>query len=157
MRTPYDWNDSLLALNESIDSDHRCIFEMGREIEAAVHGLDAGRQLYLVHQLLNYVGTHFKMEESLMREHQYKRLREHAERHRQLEEGLQVLLSNIMKLSGRVPPDEWRKFTESFVRSLVLHIKSEDKLLAQFLRQVNLEAVRSRITDPEDNRGAQEA
>ena len=156
MKSTYEWDDSLLTLNESIDSDHRCIFEMGREIEAAVHGLDTGRQLRLVHQLLSYVNTHFKMEESMMREHQYERSREHSERHRQLEEGLQILLSNLMKLSGRVSSDEWRKFTESFVRSLVLHIKSEDKLLAQFLRQVNLEAVRSRIAGTEDNRGAQE-
>jgi len=151
MRSVYEWDDALLTLNESIDSDHRGIFEMGREIEAAVHGLDTGRQLRLVHQLLGYVSVHFKMEESLMKEHQYERLREHGERHRQLEELLQRLLSDLMKISGRASADEWGKFTGSFVQSLVLHIKSEDKLLARFLRQVEVENRRSRSTGSEND------
>jgi hemerythrin-like metal-binding protein len=150
MRAPYDWDNSLLTFHEAIDNDHMGIFAIGREIGTATGGLNAGRQLRLIHELIWYVNEHFKMEENLMREHRYDRLREHSERHIHLGKALQVLLSD---LSGKITPRKWREFTDSFVQELATHIKSEDRLLAQFLRQVDVEARRSKTIGTESNRG----
>ncbi len=80
------WGPTLVCGNETIDAEHRELFQLGNRLLDSVLGPEADPSALptAVDALLAHVTTHFQHEEAILRERGYARLEQHSALHRAL-------------------------------------------------------------------------
>lgn len=84
----FDWNSSYSVGIESIDKQHKKMFEIGKKIEHVIETFDGTdieevlRSTYS--ELITYTELHFSFEESLMKKSGFKGYEDHVKKHQML-------------------------------------------------------------------------
>jgi hemerythrin len=81
----FEWSDSFSIGLQEIDEQHKVLVGLLNELHQAIvqhHGSQAAREV--LNRLAEYTGTHFTVEESLMRLLAYPEFRQHRELHEDL-------------------------------------------------------------------------
>jgi glucose-1-phosphate adenylyltransferase len=126
------WNDSLKLGNETIDCQHKKMFDMADElIGACLAGSAAEKLRELLNFLSEYIGNHCGNEENLLLRYGYPGYGEHKQLHEDLIFIIGVLQYKFSenesseKLAGDI--------TNVLVRMITEHIRHEDKRIARFI------------------------
>lgn len=124
-----DWKDDYSVGIREIDDQHRALAECISGIEQAVARYDRGSADAAVIRLADLAHIHFTVEESLMRIHDYPRLEEHADDHRQFSVHLRTLQEPFLT------KDVFRDRVEFLHAWWDTHVQKHDKSYAShFLR-----------------------
>ena len=129
-----EWNNELRLGIKDIDEQHKILAEIISSIKVAVARDRGWSDLHLaIVRLADYVRIHFAVEESLMRVHDYHRLDEHTDEHRQFS----LKLAQLQELSLKSAVTEG---TIAFLHEWWdKHIRTSDKAYAlHFLKRVAL-------------------
>lgn len=122
----FNWSDDFNIHNEIIDSQHQYLFELANK----VYETD-DRQEMIDHALalFQYVRTHFKDEESLMRQVNYPNYPAHIEAHNQILLRLEKITTHLT--DGKINHDD---INSLMVDWLLTHILKEDAGIGDFLK-----------------------
>jgi len=124
------WLDDYQIGNETIDQQHKYLFELANLIVDPQH-THAIRTNFM--QLFKYVREHFSAEETLMKKHNYPRYGKHLIEHEKLLDHLLEISESIGR--GQFQHDKIVNFMKNW---LLVHIVEEDMLLGEFFRELNL-------------------
>lgn len=122
----FTWNENYQIGNETVDSQHRYIFELANQIVDVTDDGEITRLLMLFYQ---HVREHFYAEEQLMKQTSYPGYQKHVEQHNQM-------LDRLVEISETVQKKQWHPSDiKEFVNGWVLvHILQEDMLLGAYLK-----------------------
>ncbi|NVO04475.1 MAG: hemerythrin family protein [Rhodoferax sp.] len=109
-----EWRDSLEVGDAQIDAEHRRLF-------ALVKQLDPQRLDQSVHELKDYVLTHFKNEQDVMRSNGYPRLTAHTDLHEDFKRTLDRLWLNQAPWSEQRVMDLKRFLNEWLIGHIGVH------------------------------------
>lgn len=127
----FDWNDELLLHIESVDTQHKEIFRIGREIEQLLTirciGVDTSNLLNIVCELREYVGYHFYEEERLMRKYGYSDMENHVKEHEAFRK--KVMAIDCPKLAKN-PYEELLKLKELIQDWIFEHMMHVDRKMS---------------------------
>lgn len=76
------WEDSYLLNINSIDEQHRAFFELCNKEINQVNSQDKDQLTLLLEKLTDYLKSHFKHEEELLKKSDYKDLENHISQHK---------------------------------------------------------------------------
>lgn len=121
----WQWNDSLVTNQETVDYQHRILFSVINDLVRACNMSDEPNGLLVevaLDALLKYAGYHFKEEEGVMIEHNYPGLSIHQEQHKNF---VKVMLNYKDRFDNNENiADELLNFMHKW---LVDHIMTRDK------------------------------
>jgi hemerythrin len=128
-----EWNEKLATGNSNIDNQHKELFRRFDSLLAACNQRKGKEE---VHNLLlflgDYVKTHFSMEETLQKKHNYPGYPDHKKEHDGFIAELQKLEKQL-QLEGASFPLVIQT-NQTMVNWLIKHINARDKEMALFLR-----------------------
>lgn len=130
MSTYFTWLDEYNIGSNTIDQQHKYLFDLANQI-VDPHN-DQQKTYHNVLALFHYTRQHFKGEEELMKRYNYSGYEEHAKEHDLLTKRLNEISAGIN--GGATSPSDVMKFMSSW---LLDHILGKDILLGDFLRQQN--------------------
>ena len=124
------WDNTLKAGHAKMDADHNRLAELFNLLADAVEK-GKGRDCYdsLLDDIIGHAQTHFGLEEQLMAEHHYPKLKQHKAEHAMLISQARNYRA-AFDVGDMVPPVAVAHFPEVW---LVFHILFSDKPLADFL------------------------
>ena len=128
-----EWNEKLATGNSNIDNQHKELF---RRFDILLAACNQRKGKEEVHNLLlflgDYVKTHFSMEETLQKKHNFPGYSDHKKEH-------DAFISELQKLDGQLQ-QEGASFplviqtNQTMVTWLIKHINVMDKEMAVFVR-----------------------
>jgi len=130
----FDWKPDLNTNIETIDTHHRQLFKIGRDMEQLIQkkciGVTDKQLLDIVCDLREYTVYHFYEEERLMEEYQYPEIEAHKKMH--------ILFANkITKINmprlKENPEVELEKVKDLVQENFYNHILTEDKKMAAYV------------------------
>jgi hemerythrin-like metal-binding protein len=128
----FEWNPTWETGNAVIDSQHRQLFQQLSHLYTAIEegkgGGETERALMLMGE---YVETHFKDEERLMRQSGYRGITRHIEIHVVLRNHVNSMIEAYLKDNQPIP-EAVLDFLGDWLKD---HLDGEDRLLAAHLRQ----------------------
>ena len=131
-----EWNEKLATGNSNIDNQHKELFRRFDTLLAACNQRKGKEE---VHNLLlflgDYVKTHFSMEETLQKKHNYPHYSAHKKEHDGFILDLQKLEVQL-QLEGASFPLVIQT-NQTIVNWLIKHINVMDKEMAAYLRSNN--------------------
>lgn len=90
------WRDSFSLGVPSVDHEHRELVELINELHAALHAPATDTTITeFLGELLARIGSHFALEEKLMRDSSYFRYREHKADHERLLDDIRDLMEDF--------------------------------------------------------------
>lgn len=125
----FTWNDRYKIGNETVDAQHRYIFEIANQLVSVSDDGEITRLLMLFYQ---HVREHFQAEEQLMKQANYPDYQKHLEQHNQM-------LDRLIGISQSVQKKDWDPADiKTFVNRWVsVHIAHEDMQFSAFLAHLN--------------------
>jgi hemerythrin len=81
MSIRFEWNEILSVENEELDRQHKEMFDLANSFE---DGLDEQRIKEIIKTLYKYTSDHFMVEEQMMYENNYPKLKKHQQLHKDL-------------------------------------------------------------------------
>ncbi|MBF0184352.1 MAG: hemerythrin family protein [Magnetococcales bacterium] len=127
MEQLFVFTDDLLVNVDSIDNDHKALYEITNALLVTSAGR-SGSMEEVVSKLWKYTREHFKREETLMAEKQYKDLHEHKTEHEYLVFKLEQLTSHLMEEGAGSVSQEVSDFLTNWLRE---HIEKYDRQFAR--------------------------
>ena len=128
-----EWMKEYSVGIHEIDQQHKSIIECIGSIKRAVAGYDRQSADAAVARLADLAQVHFTVEESLMRIHDYPRMEEHADDHKQFSVHLRTLQESSLTT------DVFRERIEFLHAWWVRHVQKHDKSYAlHFLKRTAL-------------------
>lgn len=128
-----EWNESLTTGNSSIDTQHKELFRRFDSLMEACNQRKGKEEVYdLILFLGDYVKTHFTMEETLQKKHNFPGYATHKQQHDGFIQEL-AKLEQQFKLEGATLPLVI-KTNQAMVGWLINHINMLDRELAAYLR-----------------------
>ena len=126
------WNESLVTGDEIVDAQHRELFDLVNDLNAATL-LDFGDEstTAALNRILTYVTTHFATEEALMLRTDYPNSECHRSIHRDFAAAAQDLVRQQARGEG-MTIGQLAAFMEEWLET---HIAEEDLLLIRHVRQ----------------------
>jgi hemerythrin-like metal-binding protein len=122
--TTIAWNETFSVGVESIDAQHRRLFEIAARLDEALARHRSQRVMKpIMAELIAYVGEHFAFEEMMMEQAGYPDLDRHRAQHRRLLRKVEHFRNELCREHHRVGPDVSR-FLQSW---LVHHVIEDDK------------------------------
>ncbi|MGR8931804.1 MAG: bacteriohemerythrin [Gammaproteobacteria bacterium] len=120
------WNDRYKVGDETIDAQHRALFELADEIVGVT---DNARVTHLLMLFYQHAREHFSTEEQLMKQVAYPGYESHLQAHNQM-------LDKLVEISEIVQKHQWNPSDiKVFVNRWVLvHILDEDLPLGDYIR-----------------------
>ncbi len=123
----FAWSDEYYIGNEEIDTQHKKLFDiLNRLFDICVSKNDVDSVESVTEELESYTHYHFKFEEQLMRDAEYKDLDKHITYHN--------YFTNEIKFAKRrqaqYRPDTDNKLVEFLSNWLIQHVTEEDKKYA---------------------------
>jgi len=126
----FDWDPAWDTGNPSIDRQHRQLLGQMERLARAAQGRERGETERALMLLGEYVETHFRDEEVLMRDSEYPHLLEHRALHDDLRRQAQALVTDFMEHLRPLP----EAVTVFLVGWLKGHLDGPDRRLADYLR-----------------------
>lgn len=127
----FEWSDELKIDNGQIDAEHQELISianrMGQISDPDEESEDIRR---IVHELYDYVRTHFSREEAFMEEVAFPLLQEHKNKH----EAIISEMNNDLISAGNMG-DVLRNFKDLVKRWVIDHITEEDLKIRDHLRE----------------------
>lgn len=121
--------------NELIDSEHRTLFDaINNLMDACESGAGRENLEKTVDFMVDYVAKHFSDEQDLQKQNQYSNYKMHFAFHTNYKRDIGKLASEIRE-NG--PTIQKLSDLNRQVGILISHIRTEDKRLAEFLRDQN--------------------
>ena len=131
----YSWTDSLACGHESIDADHRCLFDIAERFRnASLRVQDKVALRNILDELLGYIEGHFAREEALMVAINYPGLEDHRFEHSLLACHVRRLDRNFQDEKPVAYDDVWQ-FLRRWLR---YHILGADKQMALYAAKARL-------------------
>ncbi|MCK5237372.1 MAG: hemerythrin family protein [Deltaproteobacteria bacterium] len=120
----FTWSDDYSVEVNSMDSQHRKLFDLINELHGAMSEGKAGDVMSkVVSNLLDYTNTHFRDEEKMLEKVNYAELAKQKEQHKIFTDKVEEIKVGIEASSISAPLQ-----TMSFLKDwLANHIKGEDK------------------------------
>lgn len=126
------WSDILLVGHDTIDADHRRIFEIAEKLHAGVREAGAGLVVReVLAELADYTRSHFAREEALMKASHYAGLQDHRFEH----ELISYRLRNLLHQAGSGHAGLAGELEIFLDRWLARHILTSDAQAAIALRE----------------------
>jgi len=124
----FDWVSSMETGYDNIDTQHKQLFKIGRDLEQLIRiqciGVTDKQLLDIVCELRDYTGYHFYEEERMMQEMNYPRINAHKKFHKKCSDYITKL--NLPKIKAE--PVKQLKLIKDEVQSWIMtHVLSEDK------------------------------
>ena len=134
------WDDSLLMGNDFVDMQHKQLFQQVSDLIAACEaGSDIAKLQDTLIFLVNYAVRHFADEEALQLEYNYPDYENHKQMHEDFKKTVGELVQRF-KDSGS--SDVLRSdLNKILARWLVIHIKTEDKKIGEYIRKVKTDEI----------------
>jgi hemerythrin len=126
------WDNKYLVGHDTIDSDHKNLFQLINNFYDAFQETKSRRELAaLLTKLVQYAEAHFRREEAIMKGSGYMLLGEHQMSHVKLYETIYALNDRLM--SDPAPLD---RAAVAFLKNwLTDHVMEEDLKVGEFLRE----------------------
>lgn len=121
------WHDHYRVGNDTIDRQHRQLFDVGnRMVEAG----DNEEMTYLFMLFYQHLDEHFLAEENLMKQHRYPDFSKHVDEHNRM-------LDSLIEVSKTIPGKQWNMDEiQVFVsRWVLVHILEFDLPFAEFIKR----------------------
>lgn len=126
------WSDDLETGIESIDSQHKSIFEKAEEIFELDIDVNQDKFKKLISFLMSYTNAHFSDEEELMINYGYEDLVEHRREHNYFVEEIYKIYLKSMK---KIDQETIIKLKILIIEWLANHIKVDDKKFIKLIRE----------------------
>lgn len=126
------WSDDLETGIESIDSQHKSIFEKAEEIFELDIDVNQDKFKKLISFLMSYTNAHFSDEEELMINYGYEDLVEHRREHNYFVEEIYKIYLESMK---KIDQETIIKLKILIIEWLANHIKVDDKKFIKLIRE----------------------
>ena len=128
-----EFDDSLITGNELIDSQHRELIDrINQLIESCSENPDRRAAVKMLNYLADYTEFHFRAEEELQEKVGYPGIKEHKEKHKELEQTVHELHEMLEEQEG--PTEEFVRQVEKNVADwLLYHIKTFDRSVAEYV------------------------
>lgn len=131
----FDWKPDMSCGIEEIDSQHKQLLSIGRDIEQLIQtdciGISDKQLLDIVCNLRDFCGYHFYEEESLMDSIKYKKAREHKAEHQKI---TKMLMGINMPALKKEPLKELTRIREEVQHQIFEHVLGTDM---QFAKEYN--------------------
>ncbi|MBE5961338.1 MAG: bacteriohemerythrin [Lachnospiraceae bacterium] len=131
----FNWDESLDTGMESIDSQHKELFRIARNMEQLLLtrciGVQESALLDIVCELREYVSYHFYYEESLMLQAGYVNYEEHKKLHDEFK--LQIMNLDCPALAKN-PQSELKKLKDTIQEWIFTHMLIEDKKMIKEIK-----------------------
>lgn len=132
----FDWKPEMDTRIESIDTQHRQLFVIGRDIEQLVRveciGVTDKQLLDIVCRLRDYTGYHFYEEEQMMKKSDYPGLEEHRKQH--VRYTTAVMKIDMPKLKAN-PAKELNKIKIELQTGIFNHMLTEDVQFTDYFKK----------------------
>ncbi len=130
----FKWKDNFSCNVESIDNQHKKLFELGAKMYS-IHSLKDGFDHYdeimeVLYELKDYTIYHFKYEEDLLRKNGYKGLEKHINEHEKFIDKLVNLDNEDIDESQKKATMDIIVFISNWIEN---HILKTDKNYSEFL------------------------
>lgn len=130
----FDWCSEMETGHPLIDTQHKELFRIGREIEQLVMchciGVTNKQLLTIVLELRDYVAYHFYHEENIMKEVNYPNFMTHKEKHNDV---IQFILTIDLKELSKEPYKVLSKIKAYLQDWIFSHILIEDVALGKYI------------------------
>lgn len=134
---PLDWNEGLKIGVEKVDRQHKEIFkqvnkfiEFNEEVEDEERLRDKLEELFYF--LTDYVITHFKTEEEVLKEHNYPQYKEHKQGHDRFTEKINNLKYKFFNSESDVILSA-NEISNELLEWLIKHVKGETNEIRRHL------------------------
>lgn len=152
----FDWTPDLDSTIEEVDTQHRALFTVGRDMEQLLRiqciGVTDKQLLDIVCQLRDYTGYHFYEEESLMQEMNYPKYKEHRKMHQ--EYANYVMKIDLPKLKEN-PAVELKAIKDEVQRWIFEHMLYHDKEMTnaylKYKKEQEEKAEKARLAEKAEN------
>jgi len=128
--------DHAAAGIDGMDREHAVEIQMVHALQAALVEGERAKAIVLMDQLEIFANAHFMAEQHLMRLHAYPGFESHEIEHDRL-------IAELRELSTRIlehPEADNQAAVEALEAWLMVHIRTEDEALAEFLRRAHAPA-----------------
>ncbi|MEN8261963.1 MAG: bacteriohemerythrin [Nitrospirota bacterium] len=133
-----EWTEDLSVGNETIDSQHRELFDRINDLVAAIKQKTCKYKIGDVIKFLDdYIVYHFGEEEKIMQKYRYPDYAKHKAQHKIFLDNFEKLKVELPKLEGGKKPGSYDLSVETnqvVIDWILLHIASVDKQLGEFLK-----------------------
>lgn len=130
----FDWRPDMETKIDSIDTQHKQLFKIGRDIEQLLQfkciGVTDKQLLDIVCELRDFTGYHFYEEESLMKEFEYPEMKQHQAMHGKFAKMITMIDMPMLKAN---PEAELKKIRDQIQESIFNHILSDDMRMAEYI------------------------
>ena len=128
----FDWDETFATGNALIDTEHQRLFAFAGSLERAIHEDDAELVVGpFLSDLIQYTETHFRYEETLMREIDYPDIAAHQKIHDDLRSRARALETSLGYGKSTITTE-----LMAFVKEMLLrHIAEEDRRIADHARK----------------------
>lgn len=127
------WTADLATGIDSIDQEHRAIFQKADEIFSFDSSTGALQVKEAFAFLLQYVKKHFEAEEKLMNQYQYPEAKAHHQHHQYLVAELHKITKNIA--ASGITAQLLDQLKLLIVEWLVSHINEEDQRMVSYIKK----------------------
>lgn len=130
----FDWNDELNLGVESIDTQHRALLRIGRDIEQLLTirciGVTNKQLLDIICDLRDYTSYHFYEEEQLMIKAGYQNLEEHIKAHNEFRK---IIINIDCPAMAKNAYPELTKLKTIIQDWIFSHMMKDDKQMVQII------------------------
>ncbi len=127
------WTDDLETGIETIDNQHKTIFNKANEIFDLGKDTEVDKLKEIISFLMSYTNSHFLEEEQLMIDNQYNEFLEHKESHNLFVEEIYKIYLRVE--NGKIDEDLFNDLKALIIEWLARHINTKDKNFVRFLSQ----------------------
>lgn len=134
----YTFSNDLILGHYEMDTEHaEIVILLNKFIEAVDDHVTLPEIGKILENVIEYVAMHFEHEEALMIESNFKGYAEHKKHHGEFVDVFKGFLNEI-KEDGITTKAMMGKMHVQAMDLLVLHVKSDDKILARYLKSTKL-------------------
>ncbi len=123
--TEFIWQDRYLLGNQTVDQQHKRLFELANKLVESTSKDELTLQTMLLYQ---HVREHFRAEEEYMIKHGYPDYLQHVGTHN-------LMLDQLVNVSDKINKDEWhQQQVLIFMRAWISHILDEDSAINDYFQ-----------------------
>lgn len=136
LKKHFGWKEIYSVGDEDIDKEHKKLFDIAQEAmdETAIKNERDTKIKAVLINLYDYMKTHFKHEEELMKEADYPQLQEHADIHNKIIESINTFVKQLPTMRIEIFEKELIRIIDIV---LIQHIIQEDRKIINWVKAMN--------------------
>lgn len=136
LKKHFGWKEIYSVGDEDIDREHKKLFDIAQEAmdETAIKNERDTKIKAVLINLYDYMKTHFKHEEELMKEADYPQLQEHADIHNKIIESINTFVKQLPTMRIEIFEKELIRIIDIV---LIQHIIQEDRKIINWVKAMN--------------------